>query len=49
MILDFQAMHRRNARKRAYLAARHHRPVRLVIILEDTQRNRTAVALHARP
>lgn len=47
MILDFQAMHRRNARKRAYLAARHQRPVRLVIILEDTQRNRTAMALHA--
>ena len=47
MILDFQAQYRRNTRKRAYLAERHQRPVRLVMVLEDTERNRVALAPHA--
>ena len=47
MILDFQAQYRRNSRKRAYLVERHQRPVRLVMVLEDTDRNRAAVAPHA--
>ena len=46
LILDWQRQHRRNALKRDYLAARHRRPVRLVMAIEDTARNRTAVAPH---
>jgi transcriptional regulator with XRE-family HTH domain len=46
LILDFQDQHRRNALKRDYLAARHQRPVRLVMVIEDTTRNRAAVAPH---
>ena len=47
MILDFQAQYRRSNRKRSYLAERHQRPVRLVLAVEDTERNRAAVAPHA--
>lgn len=47
MITDFQAQYRRNAKKRDYLAARHQRPVRLVMAVEDTERNRAALAPHA--
>jgi transcriptional regulator with XRE-family HTH domain len=45
-LLNFQEMHRRNVRKRDYLAARHQRPVRSVVITEDTRRNRQAVEPH---
>ncbi|MDQ3691721.1 MAG: hypothetical protein M3406_17150 [Chloroflexota bacterium] len=47
MITDFQAQYRRNARKRDHLAARHQRPVRLVMVVQDTDRNRTAIAPHS--
>ena len=46
LILDFQAQYRRNARKRDFLAAQHQRPVRLVMVVEDTIRNRSAVGPH---
>ena len=47
MILDFQAHYRRNTSKREYLADRHQRPVRLLMVVEDTVRNRRALAPHA--
>ena len=43
---NFQAQLRRADQKRAALAAQHHRPVRLVLVIEDTKRNRDAVAAH---
>jgi DNA-binding XRE family transcriptional regulator len=46
LILDLQDQHRRNGLKRDFLAGRHQRPVRLVWVLEDTMRNRSAVAPH---
>ena len=46
LIGDWQGQHRRNGLKRDYLAARHQRPVRLVMVIEDTERNRAAVAPH---
>ena len=46
LILDLQDQYRRNALKRDHLAARHQRPVRLVMVIEDTTRNRSAVAPH---
>lgn len=46
LILDFQDQYRRNALKRDYLALRHQRPVRLVMVVEDTARNHTAIAPH---
>ena len=46
LILDFQAQYRRNTQKRAWLAARHQRPVRLVMAIEDTPRNRAAIEPH---
>lgn len=46
LILYFQDQRRRNALKREWLAARHQRPVRLVMVIEDTMRNRTAIAPH---
>lgn len=46
LILDWQKQHRRNTLKRDYLASRHQRPVRLVMAIEDTVRNRSAVAPH---
>lgn len=45
-LLNFQEMHRRNVRKRDYLAAQHQRPVRSIVITEDTRRNRQAVEPH---
>jgi transcriptional regulator with XRE-family HTH domain len=46
LMLDFQAQYRRGARKRDELARRHDRPVRFVLIVEDTRRNRAALAEH---
>lgn len=46
MILDFQGQYRRGAQKRDELARQHNRPVRLVLIVEDTRRNRAALAEH---
>ncbi len=46
-LVDFQAQYRRNVLKRDYLAARHQRPVRLVMAIEDTRRNRAALEPHA--
>ncbi|HVM25654.1 MAG TPA: helix-turn-helix transcriptional regulator [Candidatus Limnocylindrales bacterium] len=42
-LLDWQAQSRRWALKRDWLAARHARPVRLVVVVTDTRRNRAAV------
>lgn len=46
MAADFQAQYRRADRKRKMLADRHQRPVRLVMAVEDTRRNRRAVEPH---
>lgn len=46
LMLDAQAQVRRLTLKRDWLAARHRRPVRLVVIVEDTRRNRAAMAPH---
>jgi transcriptional regulator with XRE-family HTH domain len=46
IIGDFQAQHRAAAAKRDELAASHRRPVRLVVVLQDTRRNRAAVREH---
>lgn len=46
LLLDFQDQYRRQSRKRDYLAELHGRPVRLVMVIEDTARNRTAFAPH---
>jgi transcriptional regulator with XRE-family HTH domain len=46
LIADFQAQHRAASAKRDELAAAHQRPVRLVIALEDTRRNRAAMREH---
>ena len=46
LILDFQAQYRHGARKRNELARRHDRPVRFVLIVEDTRRNRATLAEH---
>lgn len=43
---DFQDTHRRNARKREFLAGLHQRPVRLVMVVHDTTRNRRALEPH---
>jgi transcriptional regulator with XRE-family HTH domain len=42
-LLNWQAQFRRWSTKRDWLAARHARPVRLVVVVADTQRNRTAL------
>lgn len=47
LIADLQAQYRSAAGKRDELAASHHRPVRLVLALEDTQHNRTLMREHA--
>lgn len=47
MMTDFQAQYRRNINKRNYLAARHQRPVRLVMVVEDIARNRAALVPHS--
>lgn len=44
MLVDWQAQLRRWLLKRDWLAARHSRPVRLVVLVADTHRNRAAVA-----
>jgi transcriptional regulator with XRE-family HTH domain len=46
LLLDFQAQYRSGARKREYLDGEHSRPVRLVLAVEDTVRNRAAVHEH---
>lgn len=46
LMLDAQAQIRRLILKRDWLAARHRRPVRLVVVVEDTRRNRAAMAPH---
>jgi hypothetical protein len=46
MAVDFQAQLRRADQKRAALAARHQRPVRLILAIEDSRRNRTALEPH---
>jgi transcriptional regulator with XRE-family HTH domain len=43
---DFQEQYRRDDAKRIMLSALHHRPVRLVLAVEDTPRNRAALAPH---
>lgn len=47
LIGSFEAPYRRAADKRDLLAAQHQRPVRLVLAIEDTRRNRAAVRPHA--
>lgn len=46
LMLDAQAQIRRLILKRDWLAARHRRHVRLVVVVEDTRRNRAAMAQH---
>lgn len=46
MAADYQNQFRRADRKRAMLAAQHRRPVQLVLVVEDTRRNRAALAPH---
>ena len=46
LMLDAQAQIRRLILKRDWLAARHERPVRLAVVVEDTRRNRGAMAQH---
>jgi hypothetical protein len=45
-MVDFQAQFRAASLKREWLAARHARPVRVVLAVEDTHRNRLAIAPH---
>jgi len=46
MATDFQGQYRRADQKRQALAAQHRRPVRLVLVIEDTRRNRAALSPH---
>ncbi|HEY8169861.1 MAG TPA: hypothetical protein VIH24_02030, partial [Candidatus Limnocylindria bacterium] len=46
-LADFQAQYRSAAEKRDLLSASHRRPVRLVVVVEDTQHNRAAVRAHS--
>lgn len=46
LLLDFQAQYRSAHRKREHLDAAHARPVRLVMAVEDTVRNRSVVEPH---
>lgn len=46
-LADWQGQSRRAIAKRDELATRHQRPVRLVMVVEDTERNRAAVREHA--
>ena len=48
MAVDFQAQLRRADRKRRALAMQHRRPVRLVMVVEDTRRNRATLEDHQR-
>jgi len=45
-LADWQAQFRSASAKRDDLATRHDRPVRLVLVVEDTRRNRQAVRQH---
>jgi transcriptional regulator with XRE-family HTH domain len=45
-LADGQAQYRRWRLKREWLQARTDRPVRLVVVVEDAQRNRTSIAPH---
>lgn len=47
LLHDFQDRYRRNVQKREWIAAHHERPVRLVMAVEDSARNRKAVGPHA--
>jgi len=47
MATDFQAQFRRGDLKRRELAEVHRRPIRLVMVIEDTRRNRAALGAHA--
>lgn len=47
LLADWQAQYRSALAKREELAAQHHRPVRLVLIVEDTRTNRAAIRPHA--
>lgn len=46
LLLDFQDQYRRNSIKREHVAQHHRRPVRLVMVVQDTDRNRHAVQAH---
>ena len=46
LLADFQAQYRAASAKRDELAERHQRPVRLVLVVLDTRRNRAAVREH---
>jgi transcriptional regulator with XRE-family HTH domain len=46
LVADLQAQYRAATAKRDELAASHQRPVRLVLVLEDTRRNRRVVGEH---
>jgi hypothetical protein len=46
MATDFQNQYRRADHKRQALGAQHQRPTRLVLVIEDTRRNRTALEPH---
>lgn len=46
LMLDAQAQLRRLMLKRDWLAAHHRRPVRLVVVVEDSRRNRAAMGSH---
>jgi hypothetical protein len=47
LIVDLQDQYRRADRKRQALADMHQRPVRLIIVIEDTSRNRAAFERHS--
>lgn len=46
ILADLQAQYRSGSAKRDELATAHQRPVRLVLVVEDTRRNRTAIQPH---
>ncbi len=46
LLSDLQAQYRSAAAKRDEVATRHQRPVRLVLVVEDTRRNRAAAREH---
>ena len=48
LLADLQAQYRSADAKRIELAQAHQRPVRLVLVIADTRRNRAAAAEHAR-
>jgi len=46
-LIDLQAQLRSALRKREFLASRYRRPMRLVLVIEDTVQNRQRLAAHA--